>query len=91
VLINADEEDEGMPLWVRFDLAPRRAIFLGRLKDLPRRVRRAFPRGGQPVVLTFDDREPPRLVSRDEFLDWFETPGHPASLGRPPETTHDSP
>jgi hypothetical protein len=75
LLINTDDEDDGFPLWVRYDLAPRRALYLGRLSQLPWNVRRAFPRGGQPVVLTFGSEKPPRLVGRKEFLDWFETPG----------------
>jgi hypothetical protein len=83
VLINADEHDEGGPLWARFDLAPHPAIFLGRLSKLPPRVRRAFPRGPQPVVLTFGDGEPPRLIDRHDFLDWFETPGRTGTPGRP--------
>jgi len=81
VLINADDKDEGDPLWTRFDLAPHPALFLGRLSRLPPRVRRAFPRGQPPVVLTFGNGEPPRLLGRAEFLDWFETPGR---TGRPP-------
>ncbi len=75
VLINADDQDDGLPLWVRYDLAPHRAIYLGRLSKLPPNVRRAFPRGGQPVVLTYGAKEPPRLIDRADFLDWFETPG----------------
>jgi hypothetical protein len=81
VLINADDHDEAGPLWTRFDLAPHPAIFLGRLSQLPPRVRRAFPRGPQPVVLVFGDSEPPRLIARHDFLDWFETPGR---TGPPP-------
>jgi hypothetical protein len=80
VLINANDKDEGFPLWVRYDLAPRRAIYLGLLSKLPSNIRRAFPHGGQPVVLTSGDKEPPRLIDRQEFLDWFETPGR---TGRP--------
>ena len=80
VLINAEDKDEGGPLWIRFDLAPHPALFLGRLSRLPPRVRRAFPRGPQPVVLAFGG-EPPRLIERNEFLAWFEAPGR---TGRPP-------
>ena len=87
VLINADDKDDGFPLWVRYDLAPNRAIYLGRLSKLPPNVRRAFPRGGQPVVLTDGDREPPRLIDRDDFLDWFETPGRTARPEKTPETS----
>jgi hypothetical protein len=83
VLINADPEDDGFPLWVRNDLAPHRAIYLGRLSELPPNVRRAFPRGRQPVVLTYSYKEPPRLVDRKEFLDWFETPAQTASPEQP--------
>lgn len=74
VLINADKEDDGFPLWVRYDLAPHRAIYLGRLANLPPNVRRAFPRGAQAVILTFGGQEPPRLIDRQDFLTWFETP-----------------
>ncbi|MEA2694795.1 MAG: hypothetical protein QOJ16_4182 [Acidobacteriota bacterium] len=83
VLINADDQDDGFPLWVRHDLAPHRAIYLGRLSELPPNVRRAFPHGGQPVVLTYSYKEPPRLISRQEFLDWFETPGRTGSPEKP--------
>jgi hypothetical protein len=75
VLINANDKDEGFPLWVRYDLAPHRAIYLGRLSQLPWNIRRAFPHGDPPVVLTYGAKEPPRLIDRREFLDWFETPG----------------
>jgi hypothetical protein len=83
ILINADKEDDGFPLWVRYDLAPHRAIYLGRLSELPPNVRRAFPRGGQPVILTYGGQEPPRLIDRQEFLTWFETPGHTGPPEKP--------
>ncbi|HTQ78803.1 MAG TPA: hypothetical protein VMM92_02320, partial [Thermoanaerobaculia bacterium] len=82
VLINADDHEEGAPLWVRHDLAPHPAIFFGRLSQLPPNVRRAFPRGSQPVILTFGYKEPPLLVGRKEFLDWFETPGRKGLPGK---------
>jgi hypothetical protein len=74
VIINMDDEDDGFPLWVRYDLAPHRAIYLGRLSQLPPNVRRDLPRGGQPIVLTYGSQAPPQLISRRDFLDWFESP-----------------
>jgi len=80
VLINADDKDEGDPLWTRFDLAPHRPSFSGGFPGCRPGAAR-LPRGQPPVVLTFGNGEPPRLLGRAEFLDWFETPGR---TGRPP-------
>lgn len=74
VIVNMDEEDDGFPLWVRYDLAPRHAIYLGRLSQLPPNLKRVLPR--QPLVLTYGSRLPPQLITRRDFLDWFEDPDH---------------
>jgi hypothetical protein len=50
----------GGTLWVRFDLAPRRAVFLGLRKDLPGpgELRRRLPPGVRWVVIGHNDRPP---------------------------------
>ncbi|HXO22228.1 MAG TPA: hypothetical protein VOA87_20105 [Thermoanaerobaculia bacterium] len=58
-------------MWVRFDLAPRRALFLGHLDELPRAaaLKKGLPRGPQQVVLTYGPAAAPRLQDRQSFLD----------------------
>jgi len=57
----------GAAYWVRFDLAPRKALFLGRRDELagdaelPARLAAA---PGLAVIVARGDREPPRLVDR---------------------------
>ena len=47
-LVTTGPEVEGVGNWVRFDLAPRRAVFLGTLRSLPGPARMARgARGGQ--------------------------------------------
>jgi len=57
---DADGVKIGGSLWVRFDLAPRRAVFLGLRKDLPgpAELRRRLPPGVRWVVIGHDDRPP---------------------------------
>jgi len=70
VLVNGDPKDDGGPLWVKFDLAPRRAVFLGRLRDTDdgNRLRKRMPRAARWVVITYGDYRPPLLVERHEFV-----------------------
>lgn len=70
VLINGDPEDEGGPLWVKFDLAPRRAVFLGRLRDDEdgSRLRKRMPRAARWVVIAYGEDRPPLLLERHEFV-----------------------
>jgi len=64
-----DGVEIGGTLWVRFDLAPRRAVYLGRRKDLPApgELRRCLPPGVRWVVIGYNDRPP-------ELLDLMESP-----------------
>lgn len=69
VLINGDPEDDGGPLWVRFDLAPRRAVFLGRLRtDDANRLRKRVPRAARWVVIAYGNDRPPVLLERHELV-----------------------
>ena len=68
-LVNGDAVDMGAPIWIRFDLAPRRAVLLGGAAELrdPQRVRRRLPRAARWVVVAYDAR-PPELMDRALFL-----------------------
>lgn len=68
-LVDADRAEEGSVLWVRFDLAPRRAIYLGFLHDLrePRTVRQRLIREARWIIVA-SVRRPPVLYERQEFL-----------------------
>lgn len=68
-LVDADRKELGSVLWVRFDLAPRRAVFLGHLHDLRNRrtVRQRLIREARWVIVASVER-PPVLYERQEFL-----------------------
>jgi hypothetical protein len=68
-LVDADPTEEGSVLWVRYDLAPRRAIYLGFLHDLrePRTVRQRLIREVRWIIVA-SVRRPPVLYERPEFL-----------------------
>ena len=68
-LVDADPVEEGSVLWVRFDLAPRRAVLLGFLHDLknPRIVRERLIREVRWVIVA-SVRRPPVLYERRAFL-----------------------
>lgn len=69
VLVNGGREWEGGPYWTRFELAPRRARFLGLLSELPGSevVSGSLPTE-LPVVVAFSDGVPPLLLDRESFL-----------------------
>ena len=76
LLINTHRDfEEGGPLWVKFDLAPRRAIYLGKLDKLgsAERLRKRIPRAARWVVLAHGPYDPPVLVERYRFLRKLET------------------
>jgi hypothetical protein len=76
LLINTHRDfEEGGPLWVKFDLAPRRAVYLGKLDRLgsAERLRRRVPRAARWVVLAHGPYDPPVLVERYRFLRQLET------------------
>jgi hypothetical protein len=60
----------GGSYWVRYDLAPRRAIYLGRLDELTdaNRLRRRLSANLRHVVVAFAAGKPPRLYDRYRFL-----------------------
>jgi hypothetical protein len=68
-LVDADPDELGSVLWVRFDLAPRRPVYLGFLRDLskPAVVRRRLVRDVRWVIVASVDR-PPVLYERPQFL-----------------------
>ena len=68
-LVDADPAEEGSVFWVRFDLAPRRAAYLGFLPDLrsPRVVRERLIREARWVIVA-SVRRPPVLYERRDFL-----------------------
>jgi hypothetical protein len=71
LLVNGGLEWEGGPYWVRFDLAPRRAIYLGQLAELPdgETVRRSLPKNAPDlVVIALREPYPPILMKREDFL-----------------------
>jgi hypothetical protein len=73
---DADGVEIGGTLWVRFDLAPRRAAFLGLRKDLPgnpAELRRRLPPGVRWVVIGHSDRPP-------ETMDLMESPRRPMAM-----------
>ncbi len=68
-LVAGDGQESGGAYWVRYDLAPRRAVFLGRLERLrdAAGLGRALPVAVRQVVVAYAGR-PPRLVERRRFL-----------------------
>lgn len=68
-LVDADPVEKGSVFWARFDLAPRRAVYLGFLQDLrsPRIVRERLIREARWVIVTSVHR-PPVLYERRDFL-----------------------
>lgn len=68
-LVEGDPSEEGSVFWVRFDLVPRRAAYLGFLQELrsPKIVRERLIREARWVIVT-SVRRPPVLYERHEFL-----------------------
>jgi hypothetical protein len=72
-LIDGEPDIEGAALWVRHDLAPRKAVFLGKLERLPgpRRLRSRLPERARWVVVAYT-RRPPELIEKLRFLEGLE-------------------
>jgi len=70
ILISGSPEAEGAPYWVKYDLAPRRAVYLGELGSLQpvERLRRRMPRAARWVVIAYDAYRPPLLIERFRFV-----------------------
>lgn len=68
-MVNGDAVDHGGPIWVRFDLAPRRAILLD-LRDT-RAVPRAIPGAVRWIVVVYAEK-PPEIVERSRLLRHLE-------------------
>lgn len=70
-LVNFGETWQGGPYWVRFELAPRRARYLGEWRELPDPAALAARLEGGPrwVVAAFADGVPPNLYDHAAFLE----------------------
>jgi len=69
LLVDGGEELQGATYWVRFELAPRRARYVGRLSEMAGPARRPWrlPAGPRWVVVAFP-RRPAVLLDRGDFL-----------------------
>lgn len=70
ILISGVSESEGAPYWVKYDLAPRRAAYLGELRLLQPvdRLRNRMPRAARWVVIAYGSYRPPVLIERYKFV-----------------------
>jgi uncharacterized membrane protein YhdT len=73
LIVDGGEERQGATLFLRYQLAPRRARFAGRLSEVadPPRWAASLPAGARWVVVAYSDR-PPVLVGRADFPRWLE-------------------
>jgi hypothetical protein len=72
-LVEAGRPQDGDTYWVRFDLAPRPAIYLGQIEELTdvRSLRRRLGKVRQ-VVVAYGPGKPPRLYERYRFVQEIE-------------------
>lgn len=84
LLVEGGVPGSGGAYWVRYDLAPRRALYLGRLEELTSgfRLRRRLGANLRHIVVTFDSGRPPRLYDRYRFLQEIDRPAREGSRGR---------
>ena len=70
ILLNGNPGEEGGPLWVKFDLAPRRAVYLGNVEDVgsAERMKRRMPRAARWVVIAYGPYRRPELIERYKFV-----------------------
>jgi len=70
ILINGDPGEHGGPFWVKFDLAPRRALYLGALDNLGNidRLKKRMPRAARWVVIAYGPYRRPVLIERYKFV-----------------------
>ncbi|MEA2601875.1 MAG: hypothetical protein QOF89_2867 [Acidobacteriota bacterium] len=73
LLVDGGFERQGAALFLRYELAPRRARFVGRLTEVkdPSRWAASLPQGPRWVVVAYP-RRPAVLVDRDDFPLWVE-------------------
>jgi hypothetical protein len=73
VLVDGGEEPQAEAYWVRFELAPRRAVFVGRLSEMERAPRPAWnlPPATRWVVVAYPGGRS-QLLSRQEFVELLE-------------------
>lgn len=73
LLVDGGAERQGATLFLRYQLAPRRARFAGRLSEVtdPPRWAASLPAGPRWVVVAYA-RRPPVLVGRADFSRWVE-------------------
>ena len=84
LLVMGGAPNSGGAYWVRYDLAPRRAFYFGRLDDFTSsaQVRHLLPTNLRHVVVAFDSKEPPRLYERYRFLEEIDRRAREGSSGR---------
>lgn len=65
---------QGSPYWVRYQLAPRKALLAGDLGRLPsaQEVLRRWPPGLRYAVIALPEGIPPVLMEKDELLSTLE-------------------
>jgi hypothetical protein len=69
-LVDGGTPDERSPLWVRYELAPRRAVLLGSVAALkPRDIQRVRRSALSWVVIAYPSGTPARVVPRDELVE----------------------
>ena len=70
ILINGDPGEHGGPFWVKFDLAPRRAVYLGDLDNLGSvdRLKKRMPRAARWVVIAYGPYRRPVVIERYRFV-----------------------
>jgi len=73
ILVNGASRDDGARLWVRFNLAPRRAVYVGNLQGPRRRSLGEIPPDLAWVVVARGRGNPPELYGRADFLSRIES------------------
>jgi hypothetical protein len=74
LLVEGGRPQDGGAYWVRYDLAPRRAVYLGLLGELTdaRRLRKRIGANLRQVVVAYGPGLPPRLYERYRFVNEIE-------------------
>lgn len=70
ILVSDAPEEDGAPVWVKFDLAPRRVIYLGPLRSLEPadQLRKRMHGAARWVVIARGSYRPPELIERFRFI-----------------------